>query len=330
MPGLTEQENLTAWPDLDTIPEQVSATGTGGLEVRGYPALVADWQQAVHVRVLTDATSRDLAHPRGVAELLARTQPLAPGRITSRWSGTMALTLGSSPYRSTEALVADLVRAAVGRLTSTDELRAVRTEAAFRALAARVHGALEDEVFRLAALVAQVLDESRELDRVVTATTSLALLDVLTDVREQHAALVYDGFIAATAPDRLEHLPRYLQAAQMRLQKAADNPHRDADLAWQLNELRDAWWATQRSLAGAAVPGAGGAGGANGAGGTAPTRAADPTRGPDGLPLDPTGNLTEVRWMLEELRVSFFAQQLGTAGTVSAKRIRKALAQVRG
>ena len=74
----------------------------------------------------------------------------------------------------------------------------------------------------------------------------------------------------------------------------------------------------QRSLPGATAAGSAGT----------TKAAADPPLGPDGLPLDPTGNLAEVRWMLEELRVSFFAQQLGTAAPVSATRIRKALAQV--
>ena len=80
----------------------------------------------------------------------------------------------------------------------------------------------------------------------------------------------------------------------MRLEKAGQNPHRDADLAWQVGELQDAWWAAHRS-------------------------ATDPTR---------REGLDQVRWMLEELRVRFFAQQLGTAEPVSAKRIRKALAEI--
>lgn len=122
----------------------------------------------------------------------------------------------------------------------------------------------------------------------------MALLDVLTDVRDQHAALIHDRFLTTTPPEQLTHLPRYLQAATMRLGKAAENPNRDADLAWQIRDLHDAWWATDRAT-------------------TDPTHAEQ---------------LAQVRWMLEELRVSFFAQQLGTVAPVSAKRIRKALAEV--
>ena len=292
-PGLAEEENLTGWPGIEEIPEQVTATGAGGLQVRGYPALVADGE-AVHLRVLTGAAERDAAHPDGVAALLARTSPLPAGRITSRWTGQMALTLATSPYRNTDALAQDLVRAAVGALTSPEELRPVRSRSRFQQVATEVHGKLEDEVYRLAQVVATILSDSRELERTISGTTSLALLDVLSDVRDQHAALIFDGFVAATPPDRLEHLPRYLQAARMRVEKAAANPQRDADLSWQVRELRDAWWAATRS-------------------------ATDPAH---------RDHLARVRWMLEELRVSFFAQQLGTAQTVSAKRIRKALAQV--
>ncbi|HLS26959.1 MAG TPA: ATP-dependent RNA helicase HrpA, partial [Beutenbergiaceae bacterium] len=201
-PGLAEEENLTDWPGIEEIPELVTATGAGGLQVRGYPALVADGKD-VHLRVLSDAAARDGAHPDGVAALLARTSPLPAGRITSRWTGQMALTLATSPYRNTDALAVDLARAAVGTLTTPEELRPVRSRSQFRQVSDRVHARLEDEVYRLAQVTAEIFAESRDLERTISGTTSLTLLDVLTDVREQHANLIFDGFLTATPPDRL-------------------------------------------------------------------------------------------------------------------------------
>lgn len=121
----------------------------------------------------------------------------------------------------------------------------------------------------------------------------MALLRVLQEVREHAASLVYPGFVAATPPERLRDLVRYLKADAARLEKAAANPSRDATLAWDVQQLEgeiDAVDAPSLS----------------------PSRKA---------------KVAEIRWLVEELRVSLFAQQLDRE-TVSTKRIRKALAEV--
>ena len=291
-PGMVEVGGLTDWPELAQIPSTVTSTGPGGLEVRGYPALVSEGK-TVGLRVLTDAARQAVEHRQGVAQLLTGRLALATSRITSRWSGTQSLTLAASPYRNTEVLVTDLQAAAVASLTTGSDLAKVRTREAFEDLATSLRDSFEDEVQRLADLAATIQTASRELDQAIRATTSMALLNVLTDVRDQHAHLVYPGYLTATPPEQLVHLPRYLRAAAWRLEKAVANPHRDADLAWKVGELADAWWSAMRSAE------------------------HEPIR---------TARLAPIRWQLEELRVSFFAQQLGTPVTVSEKRVRKALA----
>ncbi|WP_022917488.1 ATP-dependent RNA helicase HrpA [Ruania albidiflava] len=291
-PGLTEVGGLTGWPEPGRIPATVTSTGPGGLEVRGYPALVAEGA-TVGLRVLTDAARQAIEHRRGVAQLLTLDLALPTTRVTSRWSGTQSLTLAASPYRNTDALVADLQAAAVAALTTGHDLAQVRTRQAFEELVASLRDSFEDEVQRIADLATTIQTRSRELDQTIKQTTSMALLNVLTDVRDQHASLVHAGYLRDTPPQQLVHLPRYLRAAVLRLEKAEANPHRDADLAWKIGELSDAWWSAVRSAE------------------HEPVRAA---------------RLAPVRWQLEELRVSFFAQQLGTPVTVSEKRIRKALA----
>jgi len=114
-------------------------------------------------------------------------------------------------------------------------------------------------------------------------------------VKNQVADLIYPGFVAKTPPARLPHLARYLQAAQLRIEKAAANPRADEAHAWTVQELTSEWEAAMST--------------------------ADPGN------LDRFDRLAEVRWQLEELRVSLFAQQLGTAAPVSEKRIRRAIAQ---
>ncbi|WP_159622612.1 ATP-dependent RNA helicase HrpA [Ruania rhizosphaerae] len=314
-PGLAEETGLTDWPSIDAIPASVTSTGPGGLEVRGYPALVdeaADTTEgsrrlraisgtefpravsSVRLTVLTDAGEQALQHREGVRALLLQRLVLPTSRVTSRWDAQRSLALAASPYASTDALVTELQRAALASLTAGTDLAGLRTRSAFETLATGLRDKLEDETHRLAGIAADTLTVSRELDAQIKATTSMALLDVLTDVRDQQAALIHDGFLSTTPPERLGDLPRYLRSAVVRLQKAAENPGRDATLAWQLGELRDAWWAAARSAE------------------------HDPAR---------LLRLEQVRWLLEELRVSFFAQQLGTSEPVSPKRLRKALAE---
>lgn len=279
VPDLT-RTGLTTWPaDVPALPDVVEAGS-----VRAYPSLV-DERGTVAIRTLADPASRDRAHRAGLRRLLLLDTGLQPARITSRWTGTQALALASSPYASTNALVADVQLAAIDRLTTTP----ATTAAAYAELRAHVRDRLEDEVHAIVATLVQVLTAWRELDADLRGATSLALLATAQDVRAQQQRLVHAGFVAEVGADRLAQLPRYLRAARHRLAKAAESPQRDADLAWQVGDVEDALAAARRAH-----------------------------------PDDP--RLDEITWLVEELRVSLFAQQLGTPVPVSPQRVRKAIA----
>lgn len=303
---VSERTDLTTWPDDLTdgrLPATVSTDLGGGVVVRGYPAVVeeqdAKGKPVVALRVLADATAQAREHARGVRRLLLTETALQTGRITSRWNGTQSLTLAASPYRNTDALVADLQLAAVIALTSggsgQPDAATIRDAEAYAAARTFVRAHLEEHVHQVVGHVVAALTASRNLDAEIRASNSLALLNTLTDLRDQAAGLIHDGFVSQTPPRRLPHLTRYLRAASYRLEKAQSNPNRDAELAWRVHDVEDAY---QRARAAYAQ------------GPADPVRAAD---------------LAEVRWLIEELRVSLFAQQLGTDGPVSEKRIRKLL-----
>ncbi|MFE5339286.1 ATP-dependent RNA helicase HrpA [Isoptericola sp. NPDC056578] len=309
-----EQTDLTTWPEGlpdGRLPDAVSTDLGGGVVVRGYPALVeeedARRKPSVALRVLADASGRDAAHARGVRRLLLAETALQTGRVTSRWSSSQSLTLAAAPYRNTESLVADLRLAAVTALTSPDAEKApgtptggpvaaqVRDADAYAEARAFVRRHLEDEVHRVVGHVVAALTAWRTVEGEVRSSSSLALLNTLQDIREHVAGLVHDGFIAQTPPRRVPHLVRYLRAASYRLEKAQTNPARDAELAWRVHDVTEAYDKARAAYA---------------AGPADPVRAAE---------------LADVRWLIEELRVSLFAQQLGTDGAVSEKRIRKVL-----
>lgn len=298
-----ERTGLTTWPDVSTWPDVIEAASPAGGVVRAYPTLVEEGtgpRATVALRVLADAGTADAAARRGLRRLLLLDVGLATGRVTSRWTGTQALALAASPYPSTDALVADVQLASIDRLTARHlqgrPPRDVRDAAAYAVLRGVVRDGLEDDAHRVVGDLVGVLTAWRELDADVRATSSLALLATAQDVREQGATLVHDGFVSCVGADRLPQLVRYLRAARHRLAKAADNPTRDADLAWQVHDVEQLY-AAARARATAAPP--------------------DAAR---------DAGLDDVRWLLEELRVSLFAQQLGTPVPVSPTRIRKALA----
>ncbi len=275
-----DRTGLRTWPaDLPELPDVLEA-GT----VRAYPTLVEEKGGTVAVRSLADESQRPAAAHRGLRRLLLLDVGLATARITSRWNGTQALTLASSPYTTTDALVTDVQLAAIDRLIGPRP--EVRDAGSYGALRSKVRDGLEDTVHAIVGDLVSVLTAERELDAEIRGRSSLALLATAQDIRAQARRLVHDGFVSEVGADRLPHLTRYLRAARHRLLKAAENPQRDADLAWQVQDVEaDYDDAVEK-----------------------------------GLPVD------DVRWQLEELRVSLFAQQLGTPAPVSTTRIKKALA----
>ena len=315
--GLEERQGLTDWPsgvpglgdpDGSTIPASVESAGRAGLVVRGYPALVAVSPRGADLRILPDAIAQVGAHGAGVTALTLARTALATARVTSRWSAQESLILAASPYRSTEALVEDM-QVAAGRMVagrwaasaSGTPLTEVRTREVFKSLVGVMRDELEDEVYRVARYAAAALKAAREVDRVVGAHTSLTLLGTLQEVREHAAALVPNGFIADTPPEYLAHLERYLRALAMRVEKASSSPSaasQDAALSFQVSQAQEVM-------------------------DRARTKAAS-------LPADPQREalLEEARWMVEELRVSLFAQTLGTSRKVSLQRITKLCAQI--
>ena len=315
--GLEERRGLTDWPrgvpglgdpDGSTIPAAVESAGRAGLVVRGYPALVATAPRSADLRILPDAAAQLGAHGAGVTALALARTALPTARVTSRWSAQESLVLAASPYRSTEALVEDVQAAAArvvaGRWAASASgcaLTEVRSREVFETLVGVMRDELEDEVYRVARYAAAALKAAREVERVVGEHTSLTLLNTLQEVREQAAALVPEGFIAATPPEYLPHLERYLRALVMRVEKAASSPSaasQDAALAFQVSEAREV---VDKARAKAAS-----------------------------LPADPQREalLEEARWMVEELRVSLFAQTLGTSRKVSLQRITKLVSSI--
>ncbi|MGD7731420.1 ATP-dependent RNA helicase HrpA [Propionibacteriaceae bacterium G57] len=282
----------TAWT-FDEVPTRREIT-RGQTTAVGYPALT-DEGNSVGVVVLDSPQAAADSHARGVRRLLVLTNPDPTNWVVSHLPNTEKIALAHSPYASVPALLADARLKAVDALAraSDPDLTRTRSAAAYDQLALEVRQGQADRMRQVVSAAAQVLTQRLDVVQLLAGMPPGAA--ITDDVRQQLDNLVFTNFISATPDPWYGHLPRYVQAMAHRLRAWRANPARDAQQQQVVDELE----ADYAHLCEAQPPG----------------------RLPDAV--------EEVAFLLEELRVSLFAQQLRTAVPVSAKRVRTAMAKLR-
>lgn len=290
---------------MPTLPRSITQT-SGSMTLRAFPALVPQGtaaSPAAGVRVMASAAEADREHRAGLARLLLSRIALATNRVTTRWTGREALMLAASPYADTAALVADAQLASA--LALVDELSTpadVRDLEAFETLVAAARDAHEDRVYQILSHVVRALEASAEADAAVRSHPQASLKETTRDVAAHGKTLLYEGFVSATPASALPHLARYLRAGAVRIERAASSPGalaRDLEDMDRIHQAEAEIAATREAL----------------------------ERRPYDAQRDAA--LTQARWMAEELRVSMFAQTLGTPNKVSMKRLLGVLAGAR-
>ena len=290
---------------MPTLPRSITQT-SGSMTLRAFPALVPQGTAAAPaagVRVMASAAEADREHRTGLARLLLARVALATNRVTTRWTGREALMLAASPYADTAALVADAQLASA--LALVDELSTpadVRDPEAFETLVAAARDAHEDHVYQILSHVVRALEASAEADAAVRSHPQASLEETTRDVATHGKSLLYEGFVSATPASALPHLGRYLRAGAVRIERAASSPGalaRDLEDMDRIHQAEADIAATRQAL----------------------------ERRPYDARRDAA--LTQARWMAEELRVSMFAQILGTPNKVSMKRLLGVLAGAR-
>jgi ATP-dependent helicase HrpA len=277
----------TTWT-FGTVERTFTRTRAGH-EVRGFPALV-DEGATVGLQVLGSEAEQETAHRLGLRRLLQLVTPSPARGIAAQLSNRDKLGLAGSPYPSTTDLLEDCVAAAVGALVDRHG-GPVWDEAGFAALAAAIRPGLEETTRAVVQDVVRVLELWRDVDRQLSGAADLPLLPALTDMKAQVGRLVHRGFVAESGV-QLRQLPRYLEAVRLRRERLGGSVGRDRLLMDQVASIQEAYLNRVAALPAGRAPSAG---------------------------------LVQVRWMLEEYRVSLWAQHLGTPYPVSDTRIRKAL-----
>lgn len=296
MAAVASDSGVARTGETDWVFDEIADTATwtrAGHEVEAYPGLV-DEGSAVGLQVFGSADERDARHRLGVVRLLLLALGDAPVKgVVAGLSNADKLGLSGTPYPSTPALIADCLRAVV--VDAVDGRAPVRTRSAYDDLLATLRSTAPDAVRGTVADLLRVLEAWREVDRLLSGRADLPLLPALTDLQGQLGRLVHDGFVGGAGAARLRRYRTYLMAMRER-RTALDNGGpaalaKDRQRMDLVQPMQEAWLDRVGAL-------------------------------PEGRP--PGEGLRAIRWMLEEYRVSLWAQQLGVDGPVSDVRLRKA------
>ncbi|WP_461536369.1 ATP-dependent RNA helicase HrpA [Spongorhabdus nitratireducens] len=284
--GGIEREGLTQW-DFGDIPEMLESV-QAGMSIKAWPALV-DEKTSVALKVFDTEYAAQQAHVQGVVRLIRLMLPEQLFRFVRKEIKHFEQTaLFAVSYVDRKALLADFELLAIRMAFLKDEMP--RTEADFKQLLEQGRAELVPVAQKLDQLLYDVFRSAHAISKKLKGGISLNHAVSLGDIRQQMQELLYPGFLRQLTPEILEHYPRYMQAVEIRQEKLARDLARDRAATEELQHFRHMYEERKKAHQSQQI--------------------ADPA-------------LEQFRWLLEEYRVSLFAQTLGTQQTVSAKRLRK-------
>lgn len=288
-----EQSDLHIW-SFGKLPEFYEQK-RGGYSVKAYPALV-DEKDSVAIRLFDSEQEQRQAMWRGTRRLLLLNVPSPIKYLHEKLPNKAKLGLYFNPYGKVLDLIDDCISCGIDKLIAENG-GPVWQEQDFARLQERIRADLNETVVNVAKQVEQILTTVFNINKRLKGRVDMSLALALSDIKTQLNGLIYRGFVTQNGWKRLPDTLRYLQAIERRLEKLAIDPHRDRAQMLRVEQVQQAWQQWLNKL--------------------------PPKRRDD-------DEVREVRWMIEELRVSLFAQQLGTPYPISDKRILQTIEQLSG
>lgn len=288
-----ERTGLTSW-DFDSLQEEF-INRNGGFEVKAYPALVQD-KNSVAIKLFEQKHLADQAHLTGIRKLVRLNIPSPVKYLQEKLPNKAKLGLYFNPFGQIKALVDDCIDAGIDGLVRDFKKRNgidIRDKGVFGELCEFVRAQINDEVLIIAQKVEKALTTAHAVQKRLKGNIPLNMISAQGDIKQHLNSLVYPGFVSEVGTDKLDDLCRYVNGIERRMEKLPVDPNKDRMHQLNIEKVQQNYLSKVSKI--------------------------------------PQGNvipeeLQEVRWMLEELRISFFAQQLGTAYPISAKRIDNHLA----
>ncbi|PWC12841.1 ATP-dependent RNA helicase HrpA [Brenneria roseae subsp. americana] len=285
-----EQHNLHVW-SFGSLPDCYEQK-RGGYSVKAYPALV-DEKDSVAIRLFDTPHQQQQVMRQGLRRLLLLNIPSPIKYLHEKLPNKAKLGLYFNPYGKVLDLIDDCIACAVDKLIS-EFGGPVWQEDAFQKLHEKVRAELNDTVVDIAKQVEQILTTVFAINKRLKGRIDMTMALALSDIKNQINGLVFRGFVTDNGWHRLPDVLRYLQAIERRLEKLAQDAHRDRAQMLKVEQVQQAWLQWWNKL---------------------PAERRD------------DDEVKAIRWMIEELRVSYFAQQLGTPFPISEKRILQAMEQ---
>ena len=282
-----EQQELTDW-QFGELPKEYTKK-QGGYEIKAFPALV-DKKQSTAIELFDNPIKAQAAHQQGLRRLVLLNIPSPIKYLQQHLPNKAKLGLYFNPFGKIQDLIDDCIAAGVDKLLKAHS--DIRTQTGFEQAKEAIRGELGDAVVEIATQVEQVLSIAHGINKRMKGRVDLTMITAHGDIKSQLSNLVFKGFVSAHGAHKLADLLRYMKAIERRLEKLPVDPNRDRLCVLELEKVAQEY---DKKM----------------------------TKHPKGMPLPEA--LLEIFWMQQELRVSLFAQTLGTPYPISAKRVMNAL-----
>ncbi|WP_372882236.1 ATP-dependent RNA helicase HrpA [Psychromonas sp.] len=287
-----EKSQLTQW-SFGELPTSFSKDH-GGYKVKAFPALV-DKNKSVAIELFDSEQKAARINQAGLRRLVLLNVPSPIKYLQQSLPNKAKLGLYFNPFGQVKDLIDDCIACAVDAILK-DQKRA-QTEVEFEAQKEMVRAELAERTLQITQQVEEILTLAYAVNKKLKGKVDLTMLVAQGDIKSQLNRLIFPGFASQVGEAKLPDLKRYLSALEKRLEKLPINPTQDRLHTIALNELESRYHALCKTMMASE---------------------------------NDNEQLAEIYWMMEELRVSFFAQQLGTPYPVSEKRVKLKLAELKG
>jgi ATP-dependent helicase HrpA len=285
-----EQEKLTEWSFGELPREYIKVQS--GYQIKAFPALVDD-KHSVSVKLLDNPEQAAALSKLGLRRLVLLNIPSPVKYLQDSLPNKAKLGLYFNPFGKVLELIDDCIAAGVDQLISHQPWPENQQD--FIQLRDNVRAEIGDTVLQIALKVEQILTIGHDISKRLRGRLDLALAYANADIKQQLDTLLFKGFVSAHGAAKLDDVRRYLLALQKRLEKLPVDPQRDRLMMHEYQKAEDAYKNLLGKFAGKTVP----------------------------------AEVEAIRWMLEELKVSLFAQQLGTPYPISGKRVLLAVQELK-
>jgi len=266
------RSGITRW-DFDLLPESIQSQ-QGRSVMQFFPALV-DQQQSVSIELFESSQAANSAMHAGLRRLMMLSLHVQQKALKHSMPRQTEMSLYYATIGKSEVLLEDIISNTFDAVFLDDQVQLPREQRAYEHLLQTRKSKVVGQGETLALYVFESLKAYASLQAAITNVRAAALKPIVVDIQSQMHALIYDGFVAHTPAHWLQHLPRFIQAAEIRLGRAGPNLKQDQFNAQAVQSL---WHAYQTEIKARQMQ------------------------------LEETNSLTEFRWMLEELRNALFAR----------------------